>query len=64
MRDPRRIKRVLQKLQAVWEAHPDMRLTQVIGNCMPEDEVVYYMEDDRLEAALTATYLKGGTHGT
>jgi len=32
MRDPKRIKRILDKINRLWELHPDMRLFQLLFN--------------------------------
>ena len=55
MRDPRRIKRTLSALRAVWEENPDMRLGQLICNTVRED-MLYYIEDDTLVKALERFY--------
>ena len=34
MRDPERIKKILGLLQLYWEDHPDLRLGQIISNCV------------------------------
>ena len=49
MRNPRRIHRILAKLQAYWEAHPDLRVGQIVSNAAP-DKDVFYIEDEVLEA--------------
>lgn len=50
MRDPARIPKILERLRKVWEAHPDLRLGQLVVNaatsrphCDP-----FYIEDDSL----------------
>lgn len=55
MRDPRRIKKILSALRAVWEENPDMRLGQLICNAVRED-MLYYIEDDTLVKALERCY--------
>ena len=55
MRDPRRIKKVLAALRAVWKENPDMRLGQLICNAVRED-MLYYIEDDTLVKALEKFY--------
>ena len=55
MRDPKRIKRILKLLQEIWTKHPDLRLTQVIGNCFNYGDL-YYIEDENLEDGLKGTY--------
>lgn len=59
MRDPARIDRILAALAEHWKANPDLRLGQIVVNLTrataaghftaPE---VFYVEDDRIEAAL------------
>lgn len=34
MRDPRRIKLILEELEKYWTANPDMRLCQIMGNML------------------------------
>jgi uncharacterized protein YihD (DUF1040 family) len=51
MRDPNRIPRVLAKVQAYWEQHPDLRLAQLVTN-MNVGTDAFYLEDDDLELAL------------
>ena len=55
MRDKKRIKRIIKLLHKLWKANPDMRLTQLIGNCF-EPMDLYYVEDENLEEALKITY--------
>ena len=52
MRDFRRINRIITKVRQVWEIQPDLRLTQLIMNALKMNEDPYYVEDDKLEAAL------------
>lgn len=59
MRDPKRIARMIEKLRVYWLAHPDLRLGQLIVNCIPAvSGPTFYVEDDIVEAGLTAL-LKG-----
>lgn len=52
MRDPKRIKRILQLVEIIWEDNPDLRLTQLIMNSLNIENDPYYIEDDDLEKAL------------
>lgn len=52
MRDPARIPRILAKIAAIWRTFPDLRLTQLIQNALASNQDNYYVEDDKLEAAL------------
>ena len=56
MRDPKRIKRILELIERYWDKNPDMRLTQVLVN----NHIIpnfpghwYYLEDDKVEDALS-----------
>ena len=49
-RDPARIDIVLNKIKEVWMRHPDLRLVQIIMNCLAPH--YYYTEDDELMEAL------------
>jgi len=51
MRDPKRIPKVLAKIQAYWERNPDLRLGQLVSN-LAGNEDVFYVEDYNLEKAL------------
>ena len=55
MRDPERIKSVLNRLQAVWEKYPDLRLGQLILNVV-QDPTLYYLEDDKLIETIEEHY--------
>ena len=53
MRDPKRIKRILDKLEIVWNDSPDWRLGQLIENMRVDsnleyecDTNVFFIEDD------------------
>jgi uncharacterized protein YihD (DUF1040 family) len=46
MRDRARIKPLLERLEAIWDKHPDLRLTQMIM-CMGHDySLLFNMEDN------------------
>ncbi len=51
MRDKNRIKRILDKLEAVWLLYPDQRLMQLLLNILSDDETIdlFYLEDDNFE---------------
>lgn len=48
MRDPNRIPVIIQRLQKIWEANPDLRLGQIVGNAFhyPMGEDPYHVEDE------------------
>ena len=55
MRDPERIPKILQKLQAAWEQVPDWRLGQLVENVKAASEGrmdTFYIEDDQMERGL------------
>lgn len=54
MRDPSRIKPLLEKIEAVWINNSDLRLGQLLINLAPAEyrQDIFYMEDEELEAGL------------
>lgn len=55
MRDPKRIKRVLDKLSMIWNEVPDWRFTQLIENVLgvvPQDRIFFFVQDDEVEKIL------------
>ena len=58
MRDPERIPRIIQKLEAYWRKHPDLRLGQIVENAKTKSGIfstdVFYVEDDKIEQGLDA----------
>mgnify|MGYP001582812442 CR=1 FL=1 len=62
MRNSERIPVILDTLRKAWEANPDLRLCQLLGNmasqplCDTSD--MYYVEDDKLLVRLREVYLK------
>lgn len=50
-RDPKRIKRILNKIEKIWENYPDFRLSQIICNSISESQKdnLFHLEDDKLE---------------
>jgi hypothetical protein len=68
MRDPVRIKRILNKLEAVWQKYPDLRFGQLyIVVCGVFDETsegaartLFNMEDDPFEVQLDAFMVENG----
>lgn len=60
MRDPKRIKKIIGLLQLYWEDHPDLRLGQIISNCVRLHDGrlncdPFYIEDNDMEKALLAS---------
>lgn len=56
MRDPARIPAILDRLRKVWEAHPDLRLGQLVVNAgaqLPHIDP-FYIEDEPLITRLEA----------
>jgi len=52
MRDPKRIKRILELIEKYWNEHTDLRLTQVLVNTKTIPNFPghwYYLEDDEVE---------------
>ena len=55
MRDPKRIKRILDKIEIIWTKYPDLRLNQLIYYLTPRNsDALYSFEDDKFENALDA----------
>ncbi len=54
MRDPKRIRKILNLILEYWTCFPDMRLGQIIGNAtgMLGASDPFYVEDDALEKVL------------
>lgn len=57
MRDPTRIDRILSLISEIWKNNSDLRLCQLIENCLLS-HCIYYKEDDALEHSLKNFYLK------
>jgi len=47
MKDPNRIKNILEKLKEIWERYPDLRFGQLIMNLFKDYEL-FFMEDEEL----------------
>lgn len=60
MRNPKRIKEILDLIQEIWVPAPDLRLTQLIMNALNMNGDPYYIEDDDLLKALKKYNYKGG----
>ena len=53
MRDPKRIKTIIKKLEEYWSKNPDLRLGQIIANCVRAHDGrlncdPFYIEDEDL----------------
>ena len=55
MRDKKRIPKTLKLIEKIWKKHPDLRLMQIILNCVDEG-ATYHTEDDELVRILKDTY--------
>lgn len=55
MRNPKRIKKCLRKIEEVWSKYPDLRLGQLILNVI-NDPALYYIEDEELVELLEEYY--------
>jgi len=60
MRDVKRIPKIMERLQKIWERYPDMRLGQLIENVFPntyKDYIsAYYIEDEAFIKTLEEFY--------
>lgn len=54
MRDPKRIKPLLERIRKVWTKYPDLRLGQMVGNAYRGDP--YFIEDEALVKAIEETH--------
>ena len=45
MKDPKRIQLVIETIRGIWYQYPDMRLGQLICNCLDSETDVFYVED-------------------
>ena len=55
MRDPKRIKKILSRIEKIWEKYPNLRLGQLIINSIPEG-LLYYEEDEKVIEEIEKTY--------
>lgn len=55
MRDPKRIRPLLERLALVWLAYPDLRLGQIVGNAFND---AYHVEDEALIGAIERIYIE------
>ena len=55
MRDPKRIPKTLKLIEKIWTKYPDLRLMQLVLNCVDEG-ATYYTEDKELAKILKETY--------
>jgi hypothetical protein len=51
MRDPKRIRKLCNIIETVWEKVPDWRLGQLLFNATGKYDI-FYVEDDVMENAL------------
>ena len=57
MRDPKRIDDIMKRLKKLWKVFPDLRLGQLLGNCLNYQQL-YYLEDEDVMKAVEAFYPK------
>lgn len=53
MRDPKRISRIIAKIEKIWQHYPDWRLGQLVSNMQgggPHD--VFFLDDSTFEDLL------------
>ncbi len=61
MRDPKRIKPLLEAIEKLWMTMPDSRLGQLISNLTPPGKDIFFIEDDWLKEQIEdSPYLYGG----
>jgi uncharacterized protein YihD (DUF1040 family) len=54
MRDPKRIPKILKRIEKIWKKYPDLRLGQLIidGTLLSGEEDLFYIEDEKLISKL------------
>ena len=57
MRDPKRIDDIMRRLKKLWKVFPDLRLGQLLGNCLNYQQL-YYLEDEDVIKVVEAFYSK------
>lgn len=55
MKDPKRIPKIMKLVEKIWKKYPNLRLTQLIGNCFEAGDN-YHTDDDTLLEKLKETY--------
>ena len=55
MRDIKRIPKTLKLIEKIWTKYPDLRLVQLVLNCVDEG-ATYYTEDKELVKILKDIY--------
>ena len=55
MRDVNRIDVILRQVGEVWKKYPDLRLGQLLLNCV-SDPMLYYVEDEKLVDVIRSYY--------
>jgi len=60
MRDVKRIPQILERLQKIWEKHPELRLGQLIKNVFPDryPDLIYLIEDEQFIEKIEQFYEK------
>lgn len=60
MRDINRIPKILERLQQIWEKHPDLRLSQLLVNLQTfKNDDLYYKEDEAFIKMIEEFYEAG-----
>ena len=60
-RNPERISSILAELENTWKRYPDLRLGQLIMDIIPDDNLRFYIEDDKMLGAIKAFGCSEGT---
>ena len=58
-RNPERISSILAELENTWKRYPDLRLGQLIMDIIPDDNLRFYIEDDKMLEAIKACRKEG-----
>ena len=56
MNDEKRIDRICSLINKVWKKKPELRLTQILGDCFDDGLALAFVTDDDLETQLKSIY--------
>lgn len=58
MRDPERIKPFLERVEELWQLHPDLRFGQIINLMITDNKDPFYMEEDEWLSRIKSRTIK------
>jgi uncharacterized protein YihD (DUF1040 family) len=54
--DEKRIDRICSLINKIWKKKPELRLTQILGDCFDDELALPFVEDNDLETQLKSIY--------